>query len=570
MEIVSFARYGYEGEIVKVEADLKRGIPAVTIVGLPDGAVREAMERMRAAIRNSGFDFPRERILINLSPADLKKEGSSFDLPIALAVLAAEEHMDGVDDAPSRTPGAKQSAGMTGAGGQNGSAGIDHENRLVMVLGELELSGTVRPVRGVLSAVSRGLDAGIRRFIVPKGNLAEAEIHPEASVTGVATLAEAIAAHRMIAYGADSRDEGGKAQTANIAGAGPCGTGTDPLAIDADFDPGHFPEDSGPDFEDVRGQVELVRALEIAAAGGHNLIAYGPPGCGKTLALKRISSIIPDLDRQTAITLTRICGIEGSLPDGGMLLTRPPFREPHPNASVEGIIGGGRYCGPGEISLAHGGFLFLDEAALFRQTVLQSIRAPLETGMVTVSRANRSATFPARFQLLMAVNPCPCGNYGVRNAICTCTPDMVEKHWRKLTAPLLDRIDLRISVSTPDPGELASGAGWSTAELRKTVARARRMQWERNAASGNMPGTGWLNAHLGVRDIEAYCRLGTVELKTFTDGLRSAGLSARAGHGVLRTARTIADLAGEPEIGEAHLREAIGFRRWNGMVPDFL
>ncbi|HNY22302.1 MAG TPA: ATP-binding protein, partial [Treponemataceae bacterium] len=322
-----------------------------------------------------------------------------------------------------------------------------------------------------------------------------------------------------------------------------------------------------------------VRALEIAAAGGHHLIAYGPPGCGKTLALRRFPAILPDMDGETAVTLTRIHSIAGILPEAGRLLVRPPFREPHQNASMEGIIGGGRLCAPGEISLAHGGTLFLDEAALFRESALQALRTPLETGTVTVSRAGRAGTFPARFQLLMAVNPCPCGNFGKEGSICTCPPESVEKYWKKLTAPLLDRIDLRIAVAEPEPSALASEPTVSTEKLRQSIARARRIQWERNARAGKMragssgagnPGAGWLNAHMDAEKTAELCVLTDAVRRLFVHCMETARLSGRAGHGILRTARTIADLAGENLIGETHLLEAMSLRRWNGLVPDFL
>ncbi len=534
MEIVSFAQYGFEGETIKVEADLRRGIPAIDIVGLPDGAVREARERMRAAIRNSGLEFPKERILLNLSPADLKKEGSAFDLPIALAVLGAAE-----------------------------DAGSDPSGSKVMVLGELELSGRVRPVRGILAAISGGLSTGIKHFIVPEGNLAEARIRKEASITGASTLVEAVAAYRGLArHTSDNSDEPRDFDESM------------PPSSRGAFVPGAFSDQPGPGFEDIRGQTELVRALEIAAAGGHHLIAYGPPGCGKTLALRRFPAILPDLDGETAVTLTRIHSIAGILPEAGRLLVRPPFREPHQNASLEGIIGGGRLCAPGEISLAHGGTLFLDEAALFRESALQALRTPLETGTVTVSRAGRAGTFPARFQLLMAVNPCPCGNFGKEGSICTCAPEAVEKYWKKLTAPLLDRIDLRIAVAEPEPSALASGPTVSTRDLRDSIGRARRIQWERNArASDPRPGTagtGWLNAHMDAEKTAELCALTDAVRRLFVHCMETARLSGRAGHGILRTARTIADLAGDAQIGEAHLLEAMRLRRWNGLVPDFL
>lgn len=575
MEIVSFAQCGYEGEIVKIEADLRRGIPAIDIVGLPDGAIREARERMRAAIRNSGLEFPRERILINLSPASLKKEGSGFDLPIALAVLLAAPGSAAADNSPES---------MTDC--------VQHIRR-IMVLGELELSGTVRAVRGILPAVSKGLREGIRDFIVPEENKREASILRGVRVIGVGTLQEAL--HRLLALGDEYAY--GKFEPGEPSGGMP--NDSQDIVWPAD--------DGSAGLEDVRGQTRLVRALEIAAAGGHNLIAYGPPGCGKTLALRRFPSLLPNLDRETAITVTRIYSLAGmtgpastttvSGPAGiygtnhiespaGMqevLARRPPFREPHQSASLEGMTGGGKNCRPGEISLAHGGVLFLDEAAQFRSSVLQALRTPLETGSVTVSRAGRTDTFPARFQLMMTVNPCPCGNFGSGGKVCTCAPDMIERYWKRMTAPLLDRMDLRVGLEEPDAESLAREPEVSTGKLRERIARARRTQKERNGKacadketaeggteSAGIPETSCLNAHLAPGTIGETCALDSGASKAFKKGMDKAGLSGRGGHGILKTARTIADLEGSAAICEAHIEEAISLRQWNSLLPTFL
>lgn len=512
MEIVSFARYGYEGEIVKVEADLRRGIPAVDIVGLPDGAVREARERMRAAIRNSGFEFPRDRVLINLSPASLKKEGSSFDLPIALAVL--------------------------GAIGGYGNSGMR-----VMILGELELSGAVRPVTGILAAVSKGLEEGITHFVVPSENRREAELRAGARVFGVTTLREAIhivehETHRTETP--DGRKPDGSTQ--NRAAAGKFTWSGTEAGLDG-----------------IKGQNRLIRALVIAAAGGHNLLVYGPPGCGKTLSLRGFSSLLPDLDERTAVDVTRIHSIAGMLDTGnGTLVRRPPFREPAQNASVEGMIGGGAQGRPGEVSLAHGGTLFLDEAAHFRPQIFQALRNPLETGEVTITRAQRSSTYPARFQLLMAVNPCPCGNAGCEGRVCTCAPDMVERHWKRLTAPLVDRIDLRIAVRPPRGEELEAPSGVLTSDLRLLVATARKKQAER----------GTLNARLEAGSVDEQCALLPSVAHVFCRSMEAASLSGRGGHGILKTARTIADLEDSATISEEHILEAVQYRRWHALLPD--
>lgn len=526
MEIVSFARRGYDGELVKVEADLRRGIPAIDIVGLPDGAVREARERMRAAIRNSGLEFPRERILLNLCPASLRKEGSAFDLPIALAVLCASE-------------------GLLGSG------------RKVMVTGELELSGRVRPVSGVLAAVSAGISEGITRFIVPLGNREEAELAASGRVRAVETLAEAMGVIREAETEAVAEIPAGTAAGRETAAGGEkTGQGrAEPLR----FPP--YEESQG--FEAVRGQDALVRALQIAAAGGHNLIVYGPPGCGKTMALRRFPSLLPDLDRKTALEVTRIHSIADLLGrDSPALMTRPPFREPHPNASLEGMTGGGARSIPGEISLAHGGVLFLDEAPQFRTTALQALRSPLESGEVTLSRAGRSVTFPSRFQLLLAANPCPCGNAGAPGRVCTCMSDAVERHWMRLTAPLLDRVDLRVEVRPPEAESLTGGAKHSTAKLRDGIERARRKQTERGQERANARLSGEALLRAAVLSPEAR--------RVFSRAMEADSLSGRGGHALLRVARSVADISGEEVIAEDHLREAAGFRKWGIGVPDFL
>lgn len=539
MEIVSFAHYGYEGEIVKVEADLRRGIPAIDIVGLPDGAVREARERMRAAIRNSGLDFPRERILINLSPAGLKKEGSSFDLSIALAVLAA---------------------GLC----------RDADPLRIMVLGELELSGNVRAVRGILAAVSLGIERGIRDYIVPEDNRREAEICHGTRVVGVRTLGEAF--HRLTGL-----------DPAQDAGEGAAESRPEDAGDTESYTVRWGPAAEG--FDEIRGRNRLIRALEIAAAGGHHLLAYGPAGCGKTLTLRRFPLLLPELDRQTAVTVTRVYSIAGlPVPESG-LARSAPFREPHPGASQEGMTGGGHQLRPGEISLAHGGALFLDEAGQFKSSVLQSLRSPLETGRITVSRAGKSTVFPARFQLLLSMNPCPCGNYGVEGRICVCAPESVEKYWKRLTAPLLDRIDLRVAVAPPDPEELSRGHGLDIGELRDEIGRARLMQWKRNRvpdmtagtpdvdggeASPAAAGPDWLNAALGPEETNRLCAPVTAARRLYTrcvDGMR---ISGRGAHGILKVARTIADLDGSAAIEEDHILEAAQYRRWDEGVPAFL
>jgi len=574
MTIMSFASFGYEGEIIKVEADLRRGLPIVDIVGLPGSAVKEARERMRAAIGNSDLPFPQERILINLSPADQKKEGSGFDLPIALAVLQTDCALD--------VP--------------------------VMVIGELELSGRVRPVRGVLGALISGSAAGIDYFIVPKENEAEARIQQGVRIYGVETLREALEC--LYAIEAELRTEkdcesngGGKnggaptreaiEHTSNSIST--AASWSEPSQADAAANTG-----TGGFFEEVYGQGELVRALHIAAAGGHSVLAYGPPGCGKTLSMQRFSSLLPDLDPKTAEEVTHIYSIAGLLPHihgHDVRIKRPPFRMPHPNASLEGMIGGAGKCMPGEISLAHGGTLFLDEAVQFKQTVLQTLRAPLETGTVTLSRAGRATTFPARFQLLMALNSCPCGNLGADGKVCTCMPAVVEQYWKKLTAPLIDRIDLRIPVFPPQSYGLPEKPCYNTADMRKKIAASDKIQRERYAAylrkglNGEAAGTpvhnkavdsslagaaqsaaqlSYKNVHLTPSALSAVCPLTGDAERIFTHNAEKRELSGRGSHAILKIARTIADLAQEEVIAAPHVEEAIRLREWSSFLPFFM
>lgn len=570
MTIMSFASFGYEGEIIKVEADLRRGLPIIDIVGLPGSAVKEARERMRAAIGNSGLSFPQERILINLSPADQKKEGSGFDLPIALAVLQAGCALD--------VP--------------------------VMVIGELELSGRVRPVRGVLGALISGSAAGIEYFIVPKENEAEARIQQGVHIFGVETLREALECLYKIE--AELRTENNSESNSGAPAREAIGhTGnsistaaswSEPSQADAAANTG-----TGGFFEEVYGQGELVRALHIAAAGGHSVLAYGPPGCGKTLSMQRFASLLPDLDPKTAEEVTHIYSIAGllsSMRGHDVRIKRPPFRMPHPNASLEGMIGGAGKCMPGEISLAHGGTLFLDEAVQFKQTVLQTLRAPLETGTVTLSRAGRATTFPARFQLLMALNSCPCGNLGADGKVCTCMPAVVEQYWKKLTAPLIDRIDLRIPVFPPQSYGLPEKPCYNTADMRKKIAASDNIQRERYAAylrkglnsgaaagtpvhnkavDSNLAGTAqsaaqlsYKNVHLTPSALSALCPLTGEAERIFTHNAEKKELSGRGSHAILKIARTIADLAQEDIIATAHIEEAIRLREWSSFLPFFM
>lgn len=501
MEVLCHARSGYEGSLVRVEVDIRRGIPGIDIVGLPGGAVREARERVRAAIRNSGYEFPQDRILINLSPADLPKEGAAFDLAIALGILA-------------------------GAGEDGLPCGR------VLAVGELLLSGELRPVRGVLPAVERAARDGVGTFVVHCDNLQEARALGMGKALAGRSLRDCVEAlaGRMRNAPESSREEAHREES--VADEG--------------------------DFAELRGQPLLARAMVIAAAGRHHLLVAGPPGTGKTMAARRLPGILPDLDRRSSLEATRLHSLAGLLgPDEG-LLRRPPFRAPHHSASAAGIVGGGRPLAPGEASLAHAGVLFLDEAGEFRANALQALREPMEEGRLRISRAGASAWFPADFQLVVATNPCPCGNLGRPGRECVCSLEAVDRYRAKLGGPLLDRIDLRVDTSRGGGAEPAI----SSAEARSRVAEARQRQAKRFGGSGTAT-----NGRMGPALAARHCRLGEGLARALEEKARSLGLSARSTHSALKVARTIADLDGMEMIGEAQLFEAIAYRvEWEGTV----
>lgn len=523
MQIYSFSPFGYEGALVTVEVDLRRGIPAIDIVGLADGAVKESRERMQAAIRNSGFDFPPERVLISLSPADLKKEGAGFDLPITLGVLHAYAEA-------------------------TGDSGFITEP--ILVMGELELSGKIRAVKGVHAAVSTAASCGIMRCIVPFQNAEEAREINGMQVYGADSLENAFRALKDFSYFEK------RGQNEKLKGYMPDGC--------EEIDGIYFSRpDSDYEFGDLKGQYELVRGLEIAAAGGHNMIALGAPGCGKTMAMQKFPGINPLLTVEEAQSVTRIWSLAGLIKPSEPLIRIPPFRIPHQTASVEGICGGGINCRPGEISLAHNGVLFLDEAAEFRSSVLQMLRVPLESGSITLSRAGRSTNYPARFQLLMAVNPCPCGNYGSRTKICLCSSKSVELYWKKFSAPLLDRIDLRVFVENNKENSINVEKRHNietTAQLRKEIASAVKIQRRRQGSK---------NAKLTPPEVQEYCVLDKDTIKVIDLAIERYGFSPRAITSCIKVSRTIADLEASTNIQKHHMEEAIQFRKLcNNMTPE--
>ena len=503
-EIVSYAPVGYRGQLVSVEVDLRTGIPGTDIIGLPASEVREARERVRVALRNSGFTYPTKRVLINLAPADVPKAGNGFDLAIALAVILRSEQLQ-------PPPIAR-----------------------LLVLGELHLDGSVAPVRGGVSAVDEAARSGIRRFLVPRGN------HGEAMAVGVGRIG--VVRHL--------------AQLGRLLGdLGSEEVRRQPAAKHArDGRPAPRRPFSG-DYINLRGNGVFKRALALAAAGGHHLLVVGPPGAGKSMGISLLPSILPPLRREEALEVTRVHSLAGgeASTDGGLIVERP-FRTPHHNSSVEGLLGGGRLVRPGEVSLAHRGVLFLDEALEFHRSVLQGLREPLERRRVNVSRAGRSYWFPAAFQLFMAANPCPCGNLGRRDRECLCSLAEVERYWRRIGGPLLDRVDLRVAVGSRDIDSLPVGE--SSSDMRRAVDRARARQESRRDHARCR-----YNAELPVERLFAVVEMTEHARQTYRAACIKLRLSARASVSVARVARTIADLEDADVVSEDHVLEAVAHRR---------
>jgi magnesium chelatase family protein len=500
VKVISSTVVGIDAYPVDVEVDISPGLPQFSTVGLPDVAVKESKDRIKAAIKNSGYRFPRNHVTVNLAPADIKKEGTGFDLPIAIGILTGE--------------------------------GCIELNNLLdyTLIGELSLDGSVKGVDGILSTALLAKETGKKGIIVARENAGEAAMVECLAVLPVDTLSDVVEF-------LNGRKE------------------IEPLTLDIDdiFNKClSYPYD----FSDIRGQEHAKRALEVAASGGHNIIMIGPPGSGKTMLAQRVSTILPKLTFSEAVDITKIFSVAGLLGKKNTIVGTRPFRAPHHTISDAGLVGGGHIPRPGEISLAHNGVLFLDELPEYRRNVLEALRQPLEDGHVTITRSATTATFPARFMLVAAMNPCPCGYYTDQTRVCRCTPQQIRQYQARISGPLLDRIDIHIEVPSVKYKDLTGkSTGEPSAKIKERVDRARKMQ-ERRFKGQNTR----FNARMSDTQIKTYCSIGDDSQKLMEMAIEKLGLSARAYTKVLKVARTIADLDEEEKILSSHVAEAIQYR----------